>query len=273
MDMADLKANTDQLSSAICFETDNKTKILDKFYAIFLLSSLSLFSVCFSIGLSVAAVEAGIPVIPVAAFFLIVALLGIRWSWKLAVSKMRFCIIFQPLSLQVGRGPARCIFPYEDIETVALTRFGRHGCCFKLICGRKKPRVYLNQQQSHDCYIFLRHYCCNALLVYGNVREYLPANPTRPDQTLAAMVNHYKKRMWICIIGIPLFGCFFVGYACAAVQSMQNKIQPDITEFVKALSQTVVFGFVFVCCFIGAWRSWRKSSDIQKKRILAKTPS
>ena len=211
----------------MCFEMCRATKIADTLLAFVLGSGAFLLAIFAPIGAGAAAVEAGCPLFAAIAIGLIVVFVAVKLSWRLVLSKLRFCIVFHPNCLQVGRGLARCLIAYDDVEIISLPSRHKHGSWIKIKSRKVKARVVLDPEQIRDCFPWLRHFCSNAIAVDENGREHLPTNPRDPDRTLDAMERHCRRKAWVLLWAGCLFSCMFVGHVWTLTRWWQGKVQVD----------------------------------------------
>ena len=208
-----------------------------------------------------AAVEAGCPLFAAIAIGLIVVFVAVKLSWRLVLSKLRFCIVFHPNCLQVGRGLARCLIAYDDVEIISLAPA---GSAVKIKGGKVNARVVLDPEQVEGCFPWLRRCCSNAVAVDENGREHLPTNPRDPDRTLDAMQRHCRRKAWFFLWGSCYLSCFFVGQVVwMLTQWWQGKIQVNNFGFALVFSRSfIAFGLGAVVLFSMAWKWWRMAARL-----------
>ena len=249
----------------MCFETRRPTRIADKVLA-FLLAcgtfSLAIF-VPFAVGR--AAVDAGCPLIAAVAIGLVMVFVAVKFSWRLVLSKLRFCIVFHPECLQIGRGLAKCLIPYDDVETISLPLRNERGSWIKVGCRKYRARVILDPEQIRGCLSWLRQYSANAIVVDENGREHLLRNPHDADRTLDAMERYFRRKAGVLVWAGCFCGCLFVGQIWTFIQWWQGRLQIDPVHL--EMMRFVSFGFVLLA--IGALA--RRGTPGPRRRGLPRT--
>ena len=154
---------------------------------------------------------AGCPLIAAVAIGLVMVFVAVKFSWRLVLSKLRFCIVFHPECLQIGRGLAKCLIPYDDVETISLPLRNERGSWIKVGCRKYKAQVILDPEEIRGCLSWLRQYSANAIVVDENGRERLPPTHANADRCLDAMEQYFRRKAGVLVWAGFFFGCLFVG--------------------------------------------------------------
>ena len=256
---------TGHAEALVRFETKAGTRFADRLYALVLSAALFPLAVFLPFGLALLlADEAGLPVTAVISVAVVIVLLCIRASWKLAVSKLRYCVVFHPDYLQVGRGLARCDLFYEDVEVISLPQTRNQGDWVKVRCGMTTAKVNLTPHDMAECASLLRYCCPNAIVIDEEGREHFPERPTRVDQALLTAERHYRRNTWI----FAACGCFIACYVIGAVHVLtrwwNGNLQLDGFDLAKVISW-LVLTFGATCCF--AMLSWKSLRTVRRIRL------
>jgi hypothetical protein len=258
--------------SFITFETEGRVRLVRK---VFLVISILLISPLlalgyFAIGIILTAFHLSLwVVIPMVLF---VALITLRWIFRRIFSGFRFCIIFLPDHLQVGRGTARCCLRYDDVEIVSLARIAPRSfdaqytpanLDLRLQCGKRRVGVNLNSAKMGECVAYIRRYCPNALLVdqEGHVR--FPLNAMRAEQTLISLERHYSRIAWESFALAGILGSLSV---LTLTHWLPQRFNIHHGYFFAGFSVAVVSA-------CEGWASLSKCAEIRKKRMDAQQPA
>jgi hypothetical protein len=267
IDMIPLIRQLEAAGAPMSFETWRGRKREARIFALFLGLTIPIIAVVLPLAFVAVAGEIGLPMLPAIAIAGFVAALALKKCWDWILLPLRFCIIFHPERLQIGRGLAKCSFPYQDVELLFLIR----APIVKVRCNRTTVSVWLAPEHKAVCFTMLRYLCCNAVLVDESARSHLlPANPTNPKTTLAALEGHYKRR--------ALIGSLFIGYLLwLVVMSMWGLMQwQNGNVLLRGLLQDLLLeclvGFVLITIGGVVWRSWRIARAVRHGRAAAATP-
>jgi hypothetical protein len=248
-----------------CFETDRSTRIA---YIIFVsILSLTILSaiIFFAFNLGALAKRLGLPFPLVVAVYVLLSIFCVHWVWKIICHKLRFCIIFYPQYLQMGRGLVRCAFPYEDIDIVAMNLMKKVSS-INIICGGAKARVFLILAQSIECFQLLIRHCKNGIIIDPTGIVHLPRNPNNPSKTFSSLKKHFKEKILLNLLCIFCFGsiAIWLTVECLIIWCI-GKFQLDANEC--RLIEIIVSMYVISVVNIRlAWKSWKTFSYIRDKQ-------
>jgi hypothetical protein len=243
------------------FETWRGRKNEAKFLALFFGTMVPLIAAILSFGITIDGFELPIPY-GIGITCMVVAVV-VRVLWRIIRPSLRFCIIFHRDHLQVGRGLAKCVFPYEEVEIVYLQ--SAPVVAFK--CRGAIVSVWLTDTDRLICNIALRQTCRNASYVVCGTERYLL--PTDPRTTLEGLAGYHRRRA----LGAGLGMCYF---ACLAIAAIWGLTQWQMGNMLlkAAVEQVLVDALVGVVLLtLGgmAWRQWRTAHAIRGKLVDVET--
>jgi hypothetical protein len=259
-----LSGQKDDLPEA-CFETNRSARIAYIILAI-LISLAFLFTIIpISFTLNAFANGIGIPIPLVIASYVLLCFFCIHWAWKIISNRLRFCIIFHPQYLQVGRGLVKCTFPYEDIDIFAMN-VTKDSSYIKIICGGAKTRVILISKHSIECLRLLTHHCNNAIFIDTAGSVHLPLNPNNPTKIISSLKRYFKNKILMHIFCIFCFGsiAIWLTVQCLLIWRI-GQFQIDIKEF----HLIVIIASMYAISMVNiwqAWKSWKTFSYIRDKQ-------
>ena len=261
IDMIPLIRQLEAAGAPMSFETWRGRKREARIFALFLGLTIPIIAVVLPLAIVAVAGEIGLPILPAIAIAGFVAILAIKKCWGWILLPLRFCMIFHPDHLQIGRGLAKCSFSYQDIGLLFLIR----APIVKVGCNNTTVSVWLTPEHKAVCFTILRHLCRNAVLVDERARSHLlPPNPTHPHTTLAALEGHYKRR--------ALIGVLFMGYLLwLVVMLIWGLMQwQNGNVLLRALLQDILLetlvGFILITVGGITWQSWRTAREIRRTR-------
>jgi hypothetical protein len=182
-----------------CFETPRSIQIEEKIFACVEFLCFVPIAILFGIAAGFIIWLLFNIVWPAYLFALFVGIFFLRIVWKGFLSRLCFYIKFHSDHLQIGRGLARCRFPYDLVEMISIQENKLKKAIYvEIECMNKELEVYLQPNSVADCVSMLLKSCNNAIYIdiYGN--EYVSANATRPDFTMKNLRNHYIGRIMVC---------------------------------------------------------------------------
>jgi hypothetical protein len=248
-----------------CFETNHSTRIA---YIIFIiiLSLAILFAIIFFVFiLGTLAKHLGLPIPLVIAVYVLLCIFCIHWAWKIICYSLRFCIIYYPEYLQVGRGLVRCTFPYEDIDIIAMNVTNKISSV-NIICGGTKARVFLVFTQTIECIDLLSHHCNNAIIIDTTGRVHLPQNPNNSAKTISSLKRHFKEKILMNLFCTFCFGSIAIWLTVQCLPKWWiGKFQLDKNEC-RLIEIIVSMYAISVVNIWLAWKSWKTFSYIRDKQ-------
>jgi hypothetical protein len=253
------------LPVGMCFETCRSRKRDRKIFAVFLSLTLPILAIIFPFALVGLAADLGLPLLPAIVVAGVVAIWALWKCYKFIVSTMRFCIIFDDSHLQVGRGLAKSVFPYEDIDIVYV----QAAPIVTVRSRRKTASVWLAEREVLLSAFSLRALCHNAVFVNANIQSppLLPTNPSDPDKTLRGLEGHYTRRTLIGGLAI----CYFLWITAILISVLIQWQNGNmlLRVVLQELLLDLFIGIVLITFGGIAWRSWRTARTIRGK--LAET--
>lgn len=191
----------------------------------------------------------------------------ILWRW--AVSRLRFCLIFYSDYLQVGRGLAKLVFPYDSVEIISLPLTVDEGTFVRVKCGIKSAKVHLSTQEVLECLSLLREYCVNAIFIDSKGREHPPENPSDYDRPLRVLERIYKRRLPFCIV----LGLWFAGVCLASVWHLVSRPNGNLPDdkILRMWIAAIGSGVAASVFFFVAIKSSFMLANIRRSKALAST--
>jgi hypothetical protein len=244
----------------MCFETWHSRKREAKLFGTFLSLTLPILAVIMPLALVAVADEIGLPIVPAAVIAGLVAIFALWKCYNCILSTLGFCIIFHESHLQIGRGLAKRIFPYEDIEIVYLHPVP----IVKARCRGRTASVWLTERHRLLAAFALRDLCRNAVFVSAGARSHLlPTDPTNPKKTLQGLAAHYRRH---ALIG-GLFICYLLWLTAILIYGLMQWQNGNVV--LRILLQEMLLHFfigVVLITFGGiVWRSWCTARTIRAK--------
>jgi hypothetical protein len=246
------------------FETWRSRKIEANILALFFGTTVPLIAAILSLAISLEGVGLPIPY-GIGITCLVVAAVA-RVLWRVIRPSLQLCVIFHRDHLQIGRGLAKCVFPYEEVEIVYVQSAPvvAFKCCGTIVS------VWLTDTDRLICNMALRQTCRNAsYVVCGTERYLLPTDPTDPRITLEGLAGYHRRRA----LGAGLGMCYFAWLAIMAIWGltqwqMGNMLLKAALEqvLVDALVGTVLITFGGI-----AWRQWRAARTIRGRLVDVET--
>lgn len=255
--------------SDISFETEGRVRLARKVFlviSILLISPLLAFGY-FAMGIILTLFH--LPLGVVIPMVLFVALITLRWICRRILLGFRFCIIFLPDHLQLGRGIARCCLRYDDVEIASLTRITPTSLDAEYIpanlglhlqCGKRRFGVNLNSVKMGECVACIRRYCPNALFIDQEGQVHFPLNAKRAEQTLISLERYYRRIAWECFALAGMVGALSL---LTLTHWLPQRLNIHHGYFLGGLSVAVVSAYE-------GWASWSKCAEIRNRRMLAR---
>jgi hypothetical protein len=195
--------------SPICFLTDWKVRYSNTlFYLVYMIGLiLVLISIVVVLGFVLNNVN-----IPVWACVIIgggIILALFRFIYRGTIECLRFCIIFHPEHLQIGRGLTRINIPYGEVEMIGFPMEKGHSGVG--VQYRGYPHVVLLPISAvNECMRHLRERCMNAIYVDYQGREHFPPNPNRPDFSIKIIYRHYRRVTYASLASFVFLSSLFI---------------------------------------------------------------
>ncbi len=187
----------------IVFETKRTTRFFDKALALVLGLGACSLALLVPTAVSAMAFFVGCPLpISVTLGFALGAYL--MWlTWQIVAERLRFCLVFHPSFLQVGRGLVRSDYPYDGIEEVALPTQFDEAYGIGVRSGKMMASVYLTPDDSIRCFDLLKHTCRYAVFVDDQGKEHFPVSTDRPERAIRNRERFHRRICIGTILALP----------------------------------------------------------------------
>ncbi|MCD4726083.1 MAG: hypothetical protein K8R46_00335 [Pirellulales bacterium] len=258
MEMNDFAEDIATIAPLVCYETGRSRRIEARLYALFLALAISLITFVPSAAILFQEVKLPLALAITLAGLLVLLALTLCRNWIL--SGLRFCIVFFPDHLQMGRGLARRSFAYEDVDIL----YALPGPIFKVRCGKRTAAVFLDVHHKNVCLIHMRHFCPNAVVIDAKSCTLFPANPTRPEKIAAAVEGHFLRKAWIGSFASVYFACICIVLAWGLIDWWKGNVLVGMLLGDVLLRFMVCFLLITILKI--TWYSWRTAARIRRKR-------
>ena len=191
------------------FQTPRSTRYAKMMLSFVMLLGTILFSVGAAIVIYPVALQLGAPPIAACAPAAAASFFFARLGWQIVTAPIRFRICFGPRTVEIGDGPLRHSYAYDEVETISLPEHEEDGYGVALEGGTGGAFIQLSPRDEMLCAQILRARCVNAIFVDRSGQEYLPPNP---DEPLACLGTLYRRSRWLAFASVT--PVLFVGAIC-----------------------------------------------------------
>jgi hypothetical protein len=249
-----------------CFEASRAGSLADTLYVAFVALTMIPLLVVASVLLVFHEMECSL--LPGILIVCAVTLLGLWMVWRGAVSKFRFCVIFHPDCLQIGRSFAKCTFPYDEVEVIAVSTARTQGSFIKIKCNSRNVKVHLSAQDLPDCLALLQKYCVNAIILDDKGRAHLPQYPTSFTRPVNALQCTFGRRALWCSLFCILFTGICILNIVHLVSWRNGNLQLDNIAVARAYGVVLLFGIMGNITFGAAFQYCRVWMRIRRGRAV-----
>ncbi len=116
-----------------------------------------------------------------------------RWVWRGTIEQLRFCVLIQPESLQLGSGIASSVVDYETVDEVTVLNDDLNGTGIGITTQGRDYSVRLSYENAVSCFRVLQDRCPNAVFIDADGHETVSVDHERPEDT-ALLIEKYKRR-------------------------------------------------------------------------------
>ncbi len=252
----------------VAFFSSRAVRIGDTLLAAVFLAAGGLLALFLPLGLALLAADAGVPTAHLVGGYLAVVFLALRAVWRSVVYRLRFCLVFRPGHLEVGRGWTKCELPFDEIDEVLVPGPEDKGCWIKIRSGKRLVRVVLSPRDVDYCFRLLMQLCRSAVVVDAKGEELVPVEPDRPERVLHTLQNR-ATRMALVMVAVTLFmAASTVGVAYVVLQWRRGNIAVEGFDAVLVVGKAVILPAVTVVAAASAFSSHAKVRRLRRQRLV-----
>ncbi len=216
------------------------------------------------------AIKSGSKLIYFLAPYLLIGLIGGYFVLKAVACRLRLYVAFHRDRVQIGGGIVKRVFPYEEVELVALPQSGEKGDWIAVHCRGAFARIFPVTAWVSQVMVLLRGYCSNAAFIDRQGVVSLPTHPTSPDRSLTGLQRFYSRRSRRLGFGAVIVACsgvYFDLFVSCVVDVFLHR-QPSMRELYFAVAVvTVLHGGAILLLVRTARRSRKMAAIVQSVRV------